>query len=478
MSGIVEKDTESTPAPAPPKSDSPPKRRDKHLYQLDLVRLVTFAAVILDHVMLGVIPLTNVAAGGIEIFLRYSRYSFFALTGFVLGYQYRNRDLDAVTFWRRRFKLIGIPYVAWTLFYWVYSRYRVGGWDNVWNTIDSGEHLIVTAKSLAYDLATGNAWYHLYFLFVSMQIYLVFPAVLWVLKRTWGYHRYLLLVSGAFHAVLLFGMLRPPLGVLQHGPQGEIWSHLLVTILPYQFFVLSGCVAALHFEAFHAFLKRYRLASFAIGVSVMAATLGYYLYRIDSGEEMFRATNVFVLHNAFAYIAIIVILYGLGSIWQERRNPGSIADRFLKTAADRSFGIYLAHGLALEELMDIVHAHPTWQVWPTMFLTYLGTAILTVFIVEVLRRSPISLMTTGREALAADGQRPWRLIGVGLTGMVIGVAIRLVFDLRVGDLTALVGAVLIATAGWVAVRQRSEAMDVEGTTDGELPVSEKIGANS
>ena len=29
-------------------------RRDKHLYQIDLVRLVTFGGVILDHVMIGI----------------------------------------------------------------------------------------------------------------------------------------------------------------------------------------------------------------------------------------------------------------------------------------------------------------------------------------------------------------------------------------------------------------------------------------
>ncbi|NMO03638.1 acyltransferase [Gordonia sp. TBRC 11910] len=449
LSGIVEKDAESTPPVT-----APPPKRDKHLYQLDLVRLITFAAVILDHVMLGVIPLTSITAGGIEIFLRYSRYSFFALTGFVLGFQYRNRELDTLTFWRRRYKLIGIPYVTWTLFYWVYSRYDIGGWHDVWNTVDSPSHILVTLKSLAYDLITGNAWYHLYFLFVSMQIYLVFPALLWVLKRTWGYHRYLLVASGAFHVVLLYAMVRPPLGIFTHGPQGTIWMHLLVTILPYQFFVLSGCIAALHFEAFHAFLKRYRLASFAVGIVVMSVTLIYYVHRIHAGEDMFRATNVFMLHNAFAYIAIVVMLYGLGSIWQERRNPGSTADRFLKTAADRSFGIYLAHGLALEELMNIVHVHPDWLAWPTMILTYLGTAVLTVFMVEVLRRSPISLMTTGREPLPAKGQRAWLCAAVGGVGVVIGITIRLLFHARVGDLTALTGAVLIATSGWVWLRQR------------------------
>ena len=49
-------------------------RRDKHLYQIDLVRLVTFGGVILDHVMIGITAATSVAAGSVEVFLRYTRY--------------------------------------------------------------------------------------------------------------------------------------------------------------------------------------------------------------------------------------------------------------------------------------------------------------------------------------------------------------------------------------------------------------------
>ena len=43
----------------------PKAKRDKHLHQIDLFRLVTFGGVILDHVILGVTSPLNVAANGI-----------------------------------------------------------------------------------------------------------------------------------------------------------------------------------------------------------------------------------------------------------------------------------------------------------------------------------------------------------------------------------------------------------------------------
>ncbi|WLP89394.1 acyltransferase [Gordonia sp. NB41Y] len=444
-----------TPAP-------PAKKKDKHLYQIDLVRLVTFGGVILDHVMLSVTAPTNVAAGAVEMFLRYTRYGFFALTGFVLTYQYRKRDLKATEFWRRRYKLIGLPFVTWSLFYWFYTRYKFGGVDaitNAWNSFDAVERSV---KSIVYDLITGHAAYHLYFLSVSMQIYLVFPLVLWVLKRSCGYHRYLLAVSLVVQMVVMYMMVRPPVSFLTWGIQGEIWSHLVVTIIPYQFFIFAGCVAAMHFEAFQGFVKRWRRQLITGGLVVMLATWVYYLYVVDHGEDLFRATNVFMLHNMWAFIAIIIILYSLGTIWQERRTPGSIPDRLMRTASDRSFGIYLAHALALYALLPQI-ATTSLPAVPRVIIAYLATVALTVFIVETLRRSPISLITTGRNRIDWRVQNAGRSTAVGLMGIVIGVIVRLGFEMWAGNLIAATGAFLVFSMALVYWRQVREGKVAEET---------------
>lgn len=449
--------TDRAASPADATDTAAPKpKRDKHLYQIDLVRLVTFGGVILDHVMLSVTAPTSVAAGAVEVFLRYTRYGFFTLTGFVLTYQYRNRELKAVPFWRRRFKLIGLPFVTWSLFYWCYTRYKFGdGFHAVTASFADFDAVERSVKSIVYDLITGNAAYHLYFLSVSMQIYLVFPLVLWVLRRTWGYHRYLLAVSFAFQCWMLFAMVRAPLSFLTWGVQDVIWRHLIVTIFPYQFFVLAGCVAAMHFEAFQAFFKKWRWHLIAVGVVVLIATWLYYLYVVDQGEDLFRATNVFMLHNMWAFIAIIVMLYGLGTVWQERRSPGSIADRFMRTASDRSFGIYLAHVLALYALLPQVDAENI-HALPRVILAYLATVVLTVFIVETLRRSPISLITTGRNRIDWRTQNATRSTLVGIVGIVIGVILRFGFDWWAGNLIALVGAFLVFSMLLVFYKQRTQ----------------------
>ncbi|GAC47976.1 putative acyltransferase [Gordonia aichiensis NBRC 108223] len=413
---------------------------------------MTFGGVILDHVMIGVTAATSVAAGSVEVFLRYTRYGFFALTGFVLTYQYRNRSLEPIGFWRRRFKLIGLPFVTWTLFYWVYGRYRIGGLDTL-KAVVADQHSIVTAvKSIGYDLITGNAMYHLYFLSVSMQIYLFFPLILAILKRTWGFHRYQLIASFAIQVGLMYLMVRPPLDFFAHGAAGVVWTHLVITIFPYQFFILAGCVAAMHYEAFQAFVIRWRWPLLAACIATIAATLVYFLHITSTGTTVVRATNVFLPHNVYAFIAIIMMLYCFGTIWQQRRTPGSIPDKVLRTASDRSFGIYLAHPLALSALLPTI-APASWPGFPRVVFAYAMTVAGTVFVVEVLRRSPISLITTGRNRIDWRSQNAGRSVVVAVVAMIGGTITSEVFDVWGGYLFTATGALLAISALLVAWHQ-------------------------
>ncbi|MFT3716908.1 MAG: acyltransferase [Gordonia sp. (in: high G+C Gram-positive bacteria)] len=424
------------------------KRKSNHLYQIDFVRLVTFAGVVLDHVILALTTQTEIIAQGVGLLLRYTRYCFFALTGFVQTYQYRNRELDVRQYWKRRYKYIGLPFVTWSLFYWVYNRVTDAGVHNfLKGSFGSVDAILTSIKSIAYDLITGHATYHLYFLSVSMQIYFVFPALLWLLKKTYGYHRYLLAVSGAFHIWLLYHMVRPPLDIFSHGLGGLLWRYLGITLLPYQFFILGGAIAALHLDAFTGFMKKWWKVLVPVSLITIALTLVYYRHLVHGGEEMFRATNVFMVHNMFAFLGIIVLLYLAGLWWQNRRTPGSLPDKILEMGADRSFAIYLAHVLAISVMVPVV---TRWNMANglRMFFMYLIVCALTVYLVEILRRSPISLITTGRERVDLGTQNPTKELAIAAASIVVGAGLvwRLVDYDRVGYFLIGAGILLVITA--------------------------------
>jgi len=154
-----------------------------------------------------------------------------------------------------------------------------------------------------------------------------------------------------------------------------------------------------------------------------------------------------------------VILYCLGTVWQERRSKGSLADKFMAKAADRSYGIYLAHALALAELMNFLRKHPDGPLWPKIFLTYIVTCTLTVFVVEVLRRSPISLITTGRSTIDWREQNEVRSAAVAVGAIAVGLVLRYGFEMVVGQLITSTGLLLLISAGVVAYKRRRAAVE-------------------
>lgn len=434
----------SAPAAAAP---SKPKRAGGHLYELDIVRIVTFAGVIFDHCVSGTTFPFSVASNAIQTIFHYTRNAFFALTGFVLVYQYRDRKLDPIDFWRRRYKAVGLPFLTWSVFYWLYHMYVMWppAFSNVTRTFETWESTKAALKVLAYDLFTGDAWYHLYFVFVTMQVYLIFPFLLKFLRWTMGYHKYLLAASFVFHLILLHYMTTARPEMFNYGLLAKLWNHLPATIFPYQFFTLLGCIAAMHIEEVRAWFSRFRGRVITIAIGVVIVTLIAYGYKTSMvGMFPTDAANVFRPYAAVMFVMIILALYAAGTYWSDYRTSGSFWDKFLKTASDRSFGIFLVHAFALQELAPTIQRFRFDVYAPILTIgTFIVTAFFTVAISEVLRRTPVSLWTTGRKMIPMAKQSLNVSIGIGVAMIVIGALFYWPLDVPAGAVSVTLGAVLL-----------------------------------
>ncbi|MFI5776096.1 acyltransferase [Nocardia sp. NPDC051570] len=373
--------------PAARRADERTGPRRPYLYQLDLFRVLTFACVIGVHVVGRSTDPSNVAANEVMSLLHFTREAFFALTGFVLVYQQANRPLRAGKFWRRRIALVGIPYLAWSVIYWAYS-------------IVTGMH-VETARAalwrLVFEIATGGAWYQLYFLLVTMQVYLLFPLIQRLLKATAGHHRWVLAVSAAVQVGCLLWLAHPP---TLTGSAAGVWTDLYVTVLPYQFYVLAGAIAAWHIDAIDRVVDRF--GPMIVGATVLAgvAAVAVYMDQIGQGVPPWQASEVFQPHLMPFYVLIIGGLYTVGRWWARHRRSDTLMARAVSLGADRSLGVFLLHPLVLQLLAPVVP-------WLTSaFGTLSGVAVLyvvvlagTLFGTEILRRIPGSLWLTGRPML-------------------------------------------------------------------------------
>ncbi|MDQ6928203.1 MAG: acyltransferase [Actinomycetota bacterium] len=354
--------------------------------ELDVIRVVAFSAVIAVHAIAFSTLASNEVSAGALMLLQFGRGVFFALTGFVLVYSATRRPVGAVPFWRRRVPYVVVPYAVWTVIY-----YCVG--------LAESAHPSFSLAALGLDILTGDAAYHLYFLVVVLQLYLLFPLILPFVRRSAGAPGRVLLIVGALNLTWL--------AVLQYAPAptgalGVLWERAYELLPTYSIFVLAGCYAALHLGAIRTVVARRARLLAVVGVG--AAGLAEAVYLVQLGDlSPRRAGSVLQPAMALSCVAAIVLVFLGASRWASGARRGS---QLLDTAADISFGVYLAHPLVLALVLSIGFGTDN-RVVPSLLATVIamiGTAAGAVVVTLIARRTRASLALTGRRQLGLDSQ--------------------------------------------------------------------------
>ncbi|TCU46681.1 acyltransferase [Curtobacterium sp. PhB146] len=365
--------------------------KPRHLYEVDVLRILTFACVIGVHTTSHTAASDDVGLNALLALLHFTRLVFFSLTAFVLVYSYTLRPRPMAQFWPKRFLLVGVPYLAWSFVYvgssWLLSSTRRGDVPDL-------------VRTLAEGIVTGSSWYHLYFLLVTMQVYLLLPVIVWLVRKTRGHHVTTLVVALVVQLVVFAGY--------KYFPASDAWLHGYQKqfFFSYVFFIVSGAIAADHADAFLRFIRVHRRAALWAFAGVGALTLGVWALQVALGQSLYAAGTPLQPIEAVWSTAVFVGFLAIGARWADRRRPGSPVARFVDYASDRSFGIFLSHPFLIwillygDSWLEAVVPRP----WLTL-VTYLLVVVLSVAVTEVFRWTPLSVPLTGRPSLASRAQR-------------------------------------------------------------------------
>jgi peptidoglycan/LPS O-acetylase OafA/YrhL len=352
---------------------------------MDLIRIVPMVGVVAAHTVIFTQPVASVGAGALLMVLHANREVFFFTTGFLLFHSTQNvGGLGWSRFWWRRYPLVLVPYLAWTLIYWLQTQN--------WTPWPPAAAL----RLLETDLALG--WFHLYFLLVTMQLYAVFPLLACLVRRTRGRHWLLLgasvAVQLAFTAFFEYGSSLTP-GALQ-----TWFAHAQVEATSYQLAFIAGALAADHAAECLAWVRAHARLALAAAAGAALAAEAWYAGNLAVGRSAQQAADVFqpagVLVLGAAVVALVVLADWLVRRWSADTRVG----RGVKTAARASFGVYLAHMLAMQGLLLTplgsvigVEALPL----PVQGVAVLALVLGATFaLVLTLQRTPLSLILTGR----------------------------------------------------------------------------------
>jgi len=310
--------------------------------------------------------------------LQFGREVFFTLTGFVLVYSALRKPTTSGRFWAKRILYVAVPYTAWSAIYYAYSVLGPQG-------------LKPSLSTFADDLLYGGAMYHLYFLLVTLQLYMVFPLLMRMVRATAGRAGLVLGLVAAANLVWL--------GLIQWvpapaGAPGWFWGHAYEFLPTYSMYVLAGCYAAVHLGRLQQIVDRHagKLAAVA-AVSAAGAIAAYAAQLPDMAPR--SAGSVLQPATTLACVAALITVYMVGCHWAAgpRRHQSTIA-----ALSDLSFGVYLAHPLVLQLMLDHGLANQGQVVPPAVasFVGYSGAVAGGIAVTWLARRTPLSLALTGR----------------------------------------------------------------------------------
>lgn len=349
-----------------------------HLWQVDILRLLTFAAVICVHAIAYTQQPDNRAAAGVMMLLQYGREVFFALTAFVLVYSMSGRALRLRRFWPKRLAFVAVPYLCWSGVYYAYS-------------VLGPQHLAFSLRAFGVDLLDGGAMYHLYFLLVTLQLYVVFPPLLAFLRRTKDRAVVVVAVVGALNLAWFAALQWVP---QPGGPAGWFWQHGYELLPTYAVYVVAGGYAALHLRWLQEMAVRHTRALLGVAAGCAAGALVVYALQLPSAAP--RVANAVLEPGMLlSCTAAVIVLYLIGTRWASgpRCHESQIA-----ALSDASFGVYLSHPLVLVLLLDhgFGNGH---QVLPAPVATVVAAVVAAAggaALSLAARRTPLSLALTGR----------------------------------------------------------------------------------
>jgi peptidoglycan/LPS O-acetylase OafA/YrhL len=368
-------------------------RSRPHADELDVVRPAASLLVISTHAMQMLAVTGSVFYGAITLESQASRHIFFFVSALVLSWQAHQRPhWSPWRFWGRRGTGVVIPYAIWTLLYVAASFAGLRG-DAISGTSGSARQIL---ENIGQQLISGSA--HLYFVFVLMQFYLVFPVLLWLLNHTRRWHPVILVVSLGVQLWVSFG-----LHYWHWSPQ--VWYDINSTreLTSYVFYLVAGMIIGAHLPAVRAWIWRRRWLLLVAGGLALAAVETWYVLAVRSGQAPPGVADPFEPEAIPLYAASILLLWLAGAWWARRSRDGR-PSRLVRGMSDNSMGVYLSHIMFLDALVTLglggLSRHVPWIV--TVLIAVAVTWLAATLFTEVAARTPVSRWLVSR------ARRPWR----------------------------------------------------------------------
>lgn len=265
----------------------------------------------------------------LNTFFRFGTPTFIFLSSFVLFYSYYHRPLTSKLiggFYKKRLLYIILPYIIFSVVYFMYNY-------EYYSSVLSNSELINT---FFHQLLTGSTASHLYFVFISIQFYLLFPILLYIFKKWPGLVKY---------AIILGFIIQWAFVLLNH-QYGFIMNKGIIS-LSYMSYYFLGIYLGVNFDKFADFFSfqfktKHKWMTALTWLCWAVFSIGHAVLWVWTRTTGQWAENLVyeAFWNGHTIFSAIVLLQASFYIY---KNWGVKLNNILIHLGVVSFGVYLIH---------------------------------------------------------------------------------------------------------------------------------------
>lgn len=327
-----------------------PKKKRPYLYEVDLMRIFFIFGVLLNHTtttfaaQMANSGWPHLLLNSTHLMIHFTRMGFMFMTGLVLTLNYYHRNSWS-SFFKKRFAGSGWPYLLWNLVLMVFATLLLlpgFSWANFGSTYLSA-------------ILHGDQFY-MYYILVTLQLYLLFPLIVKLFKHWSHTHNRILLISFLIQLGLMFAI---KYGLPHVDRSNWLWWFRAygVNVFTYQFYFIFGAYTSLHYQEVNNFIQCHIKPITAVTLTLGLGTIAYYAW--NRGILGLTHTAAVSPHQPYMLVydsLMIVFVFWIGKCYAYWRQHGiwNWFEKFVRNGAKVSFGIYLDQTIGLTILSGLL----------------------------------------------------------------------------------------------------------------------------
>lgn len=334
----------------------------QRLQEFDFLRALATLTVIGIHVSAAYVYTSMWGCLANQV-ARFAVPLFLIMSGFLLAHTDLNKQtFSPPDFYRRRFGKILWPYFLWSLFYCCLTGIM-------------GADLLAALLQLPQQLIWGTAYYHLYFVVIIIQLYLLYPLLYRWLQQT---PRICLLTALALTLTCQIMLNMYSLGQLALPQQ---LSNLSLIFFPvWIFFFVFGMFAARFIQGWARFCKNHRALLALLWILSLVLVVGDGYLHNTYGSSSRPSVMLYTLCSFFFFYALAL-------------NYRGYFRPVIDWIARQSFLIYLLHPLVLTGLISLAGLMGRADLWNRtrgMIAIYLLVTLLSCTAAYIISLTPLA----------------------------------------------------------------------------------------